>query len=83
MEIYLHDILRDAGVAPSFSERDVDDVIALLRASNKSLHLCSTQDKASRWFSHYTQSRLLDSQWHLLFGAQPMFRMSRTKSFRR
>jgi hypothetical protein len=68
MARYLYDVLHDASVTPSVSSRDFQDVLALLKESNGKIHLTATEDKTSRWFSHFTHASALDKKWHLTLG---------------
>ncbi len=69
MQLYLDKLLADHGILVTNTQHDIQAAIDVFK-SHLSEHDCATEDKDSRWFSHFTHSLRHVKGWHSTFNTQ-------------
>ncbi len=67
MQLYAQKLLEDHELQPSNTSHDALSAIGVFREHVEHEHECLTEDKESRWFSHYSHSRKHIRAWHSTF----------------
>jgi hypothetical protein len=66
MTLYQTSILEDHGDIPAFDSSDFQAVVDHLKNSTKRLHFKAQQEKTTRWFNAYAQTKTHVQQWHTM-----------------